>query len=55
MRASRIACKMCGVDILHQMKRLWPRLEMTEWAAIILLACASAALLDEFSRWLAVV
>ena len=45
---------MCGVTILQHMKRLWPRLEMTEWAAILLFACASAALLDEFSRWLSV-
>lgn len=47
-----ISGKMCGVDILQHMKRLWPRLDIEEWAALILFAFAAAALLDEFTRWL---
>jgi len=34
--------------------RLLPRWSVTEWAEIVVLALAAAALLDEWTRWLSV-
>ena len=41
---------MHGVEILHAMKRHWPRLDLDGWAVLVALAFATASLLDEITR-----